>query len=101
MRTGSDPTDQGLPPDVIRNVVKDSFPAFRDCYEQLPQPRPSLSLKMHFTIGSGGRVVDGHVDAEASPPLGSCVEAAMWRMAFPGPEEGTVTVGYPIAFAPN
>ncbi len=101
MKLPTDPTAQGLPPDVIRKVVRDSFPQFRECYEQLPQPRPTLTLKMHFTIGSSGRVVDGHVDAEASPALGSCVEASMRRMVFPGPTHGDVTVGYPIAFAPG
>lgn len=88
-----------LSDEVIRGVVKDSYPEFRSCYEQLPGPRPHLFMKLNFTIGISGRVTEGHVDAEANPPLGKCFEQVMFRLVFPKPNGGIVTVGYPIEVA--
>jgi beta-lactamase regulating signal transducer with metallopeptidase domain len=99
----STPNDKppALPADVIRRVVRENYPGIRQCYEQLPDPRPTLTLKMHFTLGSAGRVVDGHVDAEADPQLGRCVDGVMRGMLFPAPQGDSISVGYPIAFAPG
>jgi hypothetical protein len=67
----------------------------------LPEPRPAIGAKLHFTIGAAGSVAAGHVDSEASPALGQCLERALLAVQFPAPEDGEVTVGYPVLFAPN
>jgi len=90
-----------LPREVILRVVKASYAEFRRCYEQVPDPKPRMRLKLNFTIGTSGRVTEGHVDAEENPSLGKCFEQVMFRLVFPAPEGGIVTVGYPIELAPG
>jgi beta-lactamase regulating signal transducer with metallopeptidase domain len=89
-----------LAPDVIRAVVRDEFDRFRECYETLPQPRPVVTSTLNFTIGAAGSVTAGHVDSEASPVLGQCLERVMLALRFPTPKAGDVTVGYPMEFGP-
>lgn len=90
-----------LPAETIRSVVQSHFDDFRACYQELAEPRPSLRIQMHFTIGRDGQVEDGHVDAEASPELGACAHEVLSNFTFPAPQGGIVTVSYPIEFAPN
>ena len=89
-----------LPPAVIRAVMRDEFSRFRECYATLPQPRPVVTSTLHFTIGAEGNVTAGHVESEASPVLGQCLERVMLALHFPAPNAGDVTVGYPMLFAP-
>jgi beta-lactamase regulating signal transducer with metallopeptidase domain len=91
---------QRLPPETIREVVRASYGAFKDCYERLGQPLPSTRATLRFTIGIEGRVTEGSVDAEI-PKLGSCLDVAMRAMVFPAPKGGIVTVGYPLMFEPG
>jgi beta-lactamase regulating signal transducer with metallopeptidase domain len=97
----NDPKVGRLPPDLIQSVVKSHFDEFRACYEKLAEPRPTVTLAMHFTIGRAGRIDEGHVDAEEKPDLGRCAEQVMRGIVFPAPEGGVVTVSYPILFAPG
>lgn len=90
-----------LPPETIRRVVQSHFDDFGACYQKLAEPRPSLRIQMHFTIGTDGKVADGHVDAEARPELGACANEVLSSLTFPAPEGGIVTVSFPIEFAPN
>ena len=89
-----------LAPDVIRGVMRDELGRFRGCYETLPEPRPVLASKLNFTIGAAGNVTAGHVDSEASPMLGQCLERVMLAIRFPPPAAGDVAVGYPMQFGP-
>lgn len=89
-----------LAPDVIRGVMRDELDLFRECYETLPDPRPVVVSTLNFTIGSAGNITAGHVDSEASPVLGQCLEGAMLPIRFPPPEDGEVTVRYTMQFGP-
>jgi beta-lactamase regulating signal transducer with metallopeptidase domain len=89
-----------LAPDVIRGVMRGELDRFRECYETLPEPRPVLVSTLNFTIGAAGNVTAGHVDSEASPVLGQCLERVMLAIRFPAPAAGDVTVGYPMQFGP-
>lgn len=89
-----------LAPDVIRAVMRDEFGHFRECYESLPPPRPVVVSTLNFTIGAAGHVTAGHVDSEASPLLGQCLERVMLAIRFPPPQAGEVTVDYPMHFGP-
>jgi hypothetical protein len=61
---------------------------------------------MSFTIGREGNVTDGEAkdvtpgehDEKASAKLAECVDGVMYTMKFPAPEDGIVTVGYPMMF---
>jgi beta-lactamase regulating signal transducer with metallopeptidase domain len=88
-----------LPPDTIRRVVRDSYAAFRKCYEELPKA-VSTYATLAFSIGTEGHVTEGNVSAEI-PQLGQCLERAMFEMVFPAPSGGIVTVTYPLMFEPG
>jgi len=88
-----------LAPDTIRSAVRESYGAFRACYEALPE-MVSTRATLKFTIGTDGHVAEGTVSAEI-PQLGQCVERAMFELVFPAPSGGIVTVEYPIIFAPG
>jgi beta-lactamase regulating signal transducer with metallopeptidase domain len=92
---------QRLAPEVIRKVVRDHYEGFRGCYEQLGQPLPATKARLNFTIGRDGKVSDGEVESEEYPVLGQCLDIVMRSMVFPPPQDGIVTVAYPVAFAPG
>jgi hypothetical protein len=89
-----------LPPETIREVVRASYGAFKDCYEKLGKPLPSTHATLRFTIGLEGRVSEGSVEAEI-PALGSCLDRAMRELVFTAPNGGVVTVSYPLMFEPG
>jgi beta-lactamase regulating signal transducer with metallopeptidase domain len=89
-----------LPKEVIQKVVKDHYPRFAACYEALPKPLPSLTMKLDFTIGLDGSVSDGEVAPKEPPEFARCLDGVMRSMVFPPPKDGIVTVGYPLMFAP-
>jgi hypothetical protein len=89
-----------LAPDAIRAVMRDEFGRFRECYGTLPEPRPVVLSTLNFTIGAAGNVTTGHVDSEASPVLGQCLERVMLAMRFPAPKGGDVSVEYPMQLSP-
>jgi hypothetical protein len=95
--------DQGLgdlPKEVVEKVVRGSFDRMRTCYEALPRPLPTLRLKLEFTIGRDGTVIDGQVESKEYPGLASCVYDVMRSLVFPAPMTGIVTVGFPIEMSP-
>jgi beta-lactamase regulating signal transducer with metallopeptidase domain len=92
---------QRLAPEVIRKVVRDYYGSIRDCYEKLGQPLPATRAKLNFTIARDGKVSDGEVESEEYPALGRCLDSVMRSMVFPPPNDGIVTVGYPLEFAPG
>lgn len=92
---------QRLAPEVIRKVVRDHFPGFGECYEALGHPLPDASATLRFTIARDGKVSDGEVESPEQPKLGGCLDTEMRSMLFPPPEDGIVTVTYPIFFSPG
>ncbi len=102
----SEGNSQRIPPDTIRAVVRSYYDQFRECYEPLIPSLPAASVTLSFTIGREGNVTDGEVkdvtpgehDAKAAAELARCVDGVMRTMKFPAPEDGIVTVGYPIMF---
>ena len=97
---GEGKAPERLPPETIREVVRSSYGAFTQCYEQLGHPLPSTHATLRFTIGLEGRVTEGSVEAEIST-LGSCLDRAMRAFVFPAPKGGVVTVSYPLMFEPG
>lgn len=92
-----------LPPAVIQRVVHQSFRRFRHCYEQALKPQPSLvgRVTVRFVIGRDGTVSSAQDGGSDLPDreVVACVVRAFGTLSFPEPEDGVVTVVYPVTFS--
>jgi hypothetical protein len=105
MRQGATMVTGRVPPEVIQRIVRQSFGRFRGCYEQGLRFDATLQgrVSVRFLIdrsGTASMARDGGSDLP-SPTVVACVVDAFNGLAFPQPEGGTVTVVYPIVFAPG
>ena len=105
LREGGSDIHGGLPPEVIRRIVRQNYGRFRLCHE--------MGLKRTATL-AGEVIVKFIIDAKGSvstasdggstlpdPAVVSCVLRAFGNLSFPQPEGGIVVVKYPIKFAPQ
>ncbi|MEB2310669.1 MAG: AgmX/PglI C-terminal domain-containing protein [Sorangiineae bacterium] len=94
-----------LPPEVIQRTVRQNFGRFRMCYEQGLARNPNLEgrVAVRFVIGRDGAVSNVANGGSDLPDSGvvSCVVSAYYGLSFPAPEDGIVTVVYPISFSPG
>ncbi|WP_044239644.1 AgmX/PglI C-terminal domain-containing protein [Chondromyces apiculatus] len=94
-----------LPPEVIQRTVRQNFGRFRHCYEAGLRGNPNLAgrVSVAFVIGRDGAVssVQNAGSDMADPSVVSCVVRSFYGLSFPSPENGIVTVTYPIAFSPG
>jgi len=77
---------------------------FRFCYEQGLKSNPRLGGRVttRFIIGRDGSVssvANGGSDLPDRHVV-ECVQRAFWGLSFPQPEDGIVTVVYPLVFTP-
>ncbi|HEY6728459.1 MAG TPA: AgmX/PglI C-terminal domain-containing protein [Polyangiaceae bacterium] len=105
MREGVSQVSGRLPPEVIQRIVRQNFGRFRMCYEQGLASNPNLEgrVAVRFAIsgdGSVAHVQNGGSDLPDSKVVG-CVVSAFYGVSFPKPENGIVTVTYPIMFSPG
>lgn len=94
-----------IPAEVIQRVVRQNFGRFRLCYEGGLRANPNLNGRVaaRFVIGRDGsvsNVSNGGSDLADSKVVG-CVMSAFYGLSFPSPEQGIVTVTYPIMFTPG
>ena len=94
-----------LPKDVIQRIVRQNFGRFRQCYLNGLAANPSLTgtVNTRFIISRSGAVA-GAQNAGSNMPDGgvtSCVVSGFLGLSFPAPDNGTVTVDYPITFSPE
>ncbi len=105
VRMGTAEVSGRLPREVIQRIVRQNYGRFRMCYEQGLARNPNLEgrVAVRFAIGSDGRVNYVSNGGSDLPDTGvvSCVLNAYYGLSFPQPEGGTVTVVYPIMFAPQ
>ena len=99
VRAGAATISGRLDPTLIQKIVRMSHPRARMCYEQGLARDPSLEgqMTMRFVIGRDGTV--SHVNASITfpdPAVRSCMQALFYRLTFPKPEGGIVTVLYPL-----
>jgi hypothetical protein len=88
----------------VRAVVRSSFPRLRACYEAALSKDPTLAghVKARIVIGSEGRVASVAADSSNLPdPVVRCVLDELGKLVFPRPDGGSLTVLYPVAFAPE
>jgi len=105
MRVGIPSVGGRLPPEVIQRVVRQNFGRFKACYENGLRNNPSLQgrVAVRFVIGRDGDVANVANGGSDLPDGGvvSCVTRAFYGLSFPHPENGIVTVTYPIVFSPT
>ena len=105
MRPQGVTTTGRLPAEIIQRTVRQNFGRFRFCYEQGLRANPNLQgrVSVRFVIGRDGsvsQVSNGGSDLPDGNAV-SCVVRSFYGMSFPAPEDGIVTVTYPILFQPG
>ena len=98
-------TNGHLPPEVIQRIVRQNFGRFSFCYQNGLKTNPNLEgrVTVKFVIGRDGGVqlaADGGSDI---PDQGvkQCVVSGFSSLSFPPPDNGVVTVVYPLMFTPQ
>lgn len=104
MRPGVTQVSGHLPPEVIQRTVRQNFGRFRACYEIGLRSNPNLEgrVQVRFIIGRDGAV--SNVSSGGDLPdatVKSCVSSAFYGLSFPAPDDGIVTVTYPIMLQPG
>lgn len=105
MTPGSTTLTGRLPREVVQRVIRQSFGRFRACYEGGLRNNPTLAgrVAVRFVIGRDGAVANvgnGGSDLPDSAVV-SCVVRSFSGLSFPAPEDGIVTVVYPLTFSPG
>ncbi len=105
VRMGTSTVSGRLPPEVIQRIVRQNYGRFRMCYEQGLARNPNLEgrVAVRFVIGRDGAVsnaANGGSDLSDSGVV-ECVVRAYYGLSFPRPQDGIVTVVYPIMFSPT
>jgi hypothetical protein len=94
-----------LPADVVQRLVRQNFGRFRYCYERGLIKNPNLSgrVAVRFLISRDGTVSNASSAGSSLPDadVTSCVVSKFYGLSFPKPENGTVSVTYPIMFSPG
>jgi hypothetical protein len=105
MRVANTVVSGHIPPEVIQRIVRQNFGRFRLCYENGLRNSPNLAgrVSVRFVIGRDGSVSNAGNGGSDLPDPGvvSCVTRAFYGLSFPQPEDGIVTVTYPIMFSPG
>jgi hypothetical protein len=94
-----------IPPEVIQRIVRQNFGRFRLCYENGLRNNPNLQgrVAVRFVVDRHGAVSSVGNGGSDMPDSGvtSCVVRAFYGLSFPPPDDGIVTVTYPIMFTPG
>jgi hypothetical protein len=97
-------TNGRLPKDVIQRIIRQNQGRYRACYESGLRTNPSLEgrVEVRFVIDRQGTVSmaqDGSSDLP-SDGVKSCIVKSFYSLSFPSPDNGTVTVVYPMVLTP-
>ncbi len=94
-----------LPPEVVQRIVRQNYGRFRQCYEDGLRSNPNLTGRVtaRFVISREGRVSNVRNGGSDIPDASvvSCVVQAFYGLSFPSPDNGIVSVNYPIMFSPS
>jgi Ca-activated chloride channel family protein len=94
-----------LPPEVIQRIVHQNYGRFRLCYEGGIRNNPNLQgrVTVKFIIDRSGAVsmtADGGSDLPDQAVV-QCVTRGFANLSFPQPQDGMVTVVYPLIMSPG
>jgi hypothetical protein len=105
MRPGKTILSGQLPAEVVQRIVRQNYGRFRMCYENGLRSNPNLTGRVtaRFVISREGSVTNVQNGGSDIPDSGvvSCVVQAFYGLSFPSPENGIVSVSYPIMFSPG
>jgi len=90
-----------LDPDIIAQVVKTHTKEFRACYQLVlaGNPNAKARLSVSFIIGDSGKVTTAAIGKPSGiADMDECVARVFYKMQFPIPSDGYVTVSYPFVF---
>lgn len=96
-----------IDPDVIRQILVENIPRFRDCYQSvLDRSKRAFNgiVRLNFIIGASGYVTKAGVDSMSTLPsaVKGCVVNVLRRIPFPEPAGGgVVEVNQPMNFYPK
>jgi hypothetical protein len=104
-RYGTPETNGRLAAEIIQRIVRLNDGRYRFCYENGLRNDPSLHgrVTVKFMIDRSGAVAvaaDGGSDIP-DEAVRRCVVSSFLGLSFPQPDNGTVTVVYPIVFSPE
>ncbi|MGO9832627.1 MAG: AgmX/PglI C-terminal domain-containing protein [Polyangiaceae bacterium] len=104
-RYGTPTTNGRLAPEIIQRVVRLNDGRYRFCYQSALHADPNLRgrVTVKFMIDRQGAVAFAADGGSDIPDEGvrQCVVRSFQALSFPEPENGTVTVVYPIVFSPE
>lgn len=100
VRIGSTTINGRLPSEVIQRIMRQNYGRLRSCYESGLRANPGLQgrVAVRFVIvrdGSVSNVGNGGSDLP-DPAVTSCIIRSVYGISFPAPENGIVSVLYPI-----
>jgi hypothetical protein len=106
--------DGKIDPKYIQSVIRqDMLPMASKCYEELVKRKPDAGgkIEMWFKIVGddqlGGIIEEAEIDggiggAFADEKMETCIRESLLSLAFkPPPQDGWVTVSYPMIFSPD
>jgi tetratricopeptide (TPR) repeat protein/Mg-chelatase subunit ChlD len=105
VRSGQTIVSGRVPPEIIQRVVRDHFGRFRACYHAalLKNPRLTGTVATRFAIDRRGAVagaVSTSTEIEDATLL-ACIAGRFRELSFPAPDNGVITVVYPLTFSPE
>jgi hypothetical protein len=104
LRMGEATVVGGLPPSVVKRIVRQNFGRYRFCYEEGLRRDPTLGgrLDLTFVIDPAGAVTAPKVAGDLpDPEVKACIGKSLPGLSFPLPEPaGLVRVTVPITFTP-
>jgi len=87
---------------VISKILSENIGGIRFCYEKAAKARPGLSGKVivEFVIAEDGTVESAEAIkvTKGMRRVKSCILERVYRLRFPPPQGGKVTVSYPFVF---
>ena len=104
-REGAIVTNGRLPPEVIQRIVRQNAGRYIFCYQNALRNNPNLEgrVTVRFVIGRDGAVQVASDGGSDIPDAGvrQCVVSSFANLSFPQPDNGMVTVVYPLMFSPQ
>jgi hypothetical protein len=98
-------TSGRLQPEQIQSVIRSHYGALRKCYEAGLARNPRLRGKVttRFVINREGRVSLVQIAENELPDclVTACMIDEVKQCTFPKPQDGIVTVVYPLMFEPG
>ncbi len=105
VRMGTTVVNGRLPAEIIQRIVRQNYGRYRLCFQAGLKNNPNLQgrVAVRFIIGRDGSVsnVSNSGSDLPDPNVVNCVIRSFYGLSFPAPENGIVTVVYPIMFSPE